>query len=765
MSKRIICIDETGKFESREEKAKFLGGCTFTGERIGQEEANLERMFQSLCENISKKFAAEFPAGTRMVYPYSFHMSALKLYDQNNKEIILNQKEFLAKVKNEILKQVKNYLIEHKNQYRLFAFIDPKQNTGSHEESEATKDIRIVDFHNPGVLYERLITLLVYNFTFYSFNDDVEKNIFKIASRTPTVLAAELSEEQRQAIQNLNDVWVDGNNKMHLTATNINTFKSALAVKYFEGNAINKRAVNDIELECKSLNYTANNSKVISPFYYLADIICYYIQRYLYQKVGYDEFFINSDILKKVGKDMPVSIDFWVYDEVDSLFKKMMEAYEEGRLAECFAYRYDIEHSASEFGSYYMSTWVQRFDRRVLSDYTNKLDNKSEAEKRMLAAKRKSFKQNMDGYIADAEIYMRSEALYGKGKYIVERLMQIVAQGNYDLTKRQAYLINDFSLRYYNHQGSIEKSRKYFRRLVELKDAVNIEEFESSLNRAAQIYFNQFDYGPLVDIYEILLQDAENIKKAYQAQMASINEIVGEYFSDVDSSEMTGVNDSRSGLEWLGKMYSSLGQAYAFSEQYADAEQRFRKAMDEFNTEANRLRTLGYLLHVYIASGQMDDYLRESPVYFQSDNPREQILKLIEGDICGFARYNLFVWIKAVYVFELYKTVSYKEAICTLLKHIKETYQAKADSFFEHPWALISKYLYWVCKETRAFREYEDFFKKLCFEPAEQDEETVKVIKLFNKYQVEETDEINVAVGAAAYDSEALKEKITYMYI
>ena len=29
--------------------------------------------------------------------------------------------------------------------------------------------------------------------------------------------------------------------------------------------------------------------------------------------------------------------------------------------------------------------------------------------------------------------------------------------------------------RYYNHQGSIEKSRKYFRRLVELKDAVNIE--------------------------------------------------------------------------------------------------------------------------------------------------------------------------------------------------------------------------------------------------------------------------------------------------
>lgn len=86
--------------------------------------------------------------------------------------------------------------------------------------------------------------------------------------------------------------------------------------------------------------------------------------------------------------------------------------------------------------------------------------------------------------------------------------------------------------------------------------------------------------------------------------MASINEIVGEYFSDVDSSEMTGVNDSRSGLEWLGKMYSSLGQAYAFSEQYVDAEQCFRKAMDEFNTEANKLRTLGYLLHAILLPGR-----------------------------------------------------------------------------------------------------------------------------------------------------------------
>lgn len=90
MSKRIICIDETGKFESREEKAKFLGGCTFTGERIGQEEANLERMFQSLCENISKKFAAEFPAGTRMVYPYSFHMSGVEAL---RAEIIKNYSE------------------------------------------------------------------------------------------------------------------------------------------------------------------------------------------------------------------------------------------------------------------------------------------------------------------------------------------------------------------------------------------------------------------------------------------------------------------------------------------------------------------------------------------------------------------------------------------------------------------------------------------------------------------------------------------------
>lgn len=765
MSKRIICIDETGKFEGREEKAKFLGGCTFIGERIGQEEANLEKMFQEICDNISKKFSGEFPEGTRMVYPYSFHMSALKLYDRNDKEVILNRKELLTKVKNEILKQVKNYLIQHKNEYRLFAFIDPKQNIGSYEANERTNNIDIVDFHNPGVLYERLITLLVYNFTFYSFNENVDKNIFKIASRTPTVIAADLSDDQRQAIKNLNDIWVDGNNKIHLTATNINTFKSALAVKYFEGNAINNRAVNDIELECKSLNYTANNSKGISPFYYLADIICYYIQRYLYQKVGYDTFALDGEVLQKVSRDMPVAIDFWVYDEVDSLFKKMVESYEEGRLAECFAYRYDIEYSASPFSAYYMDTWVQRFDRRIAGDYTGKLDNKSDSERRNLDGKRKDFIRNMDYYIADAEVYMRNEALYGKGMYINNHLMQLVTRGNYKLTNRQAYLINDFSLRYYNHQGSIEKSRKYFRRLVELKNAVNIEEFESSLNRAAQIYFNQFEYEPLVDIYEILLQDAENVKEAYRAQMASMNEIIAEYFSEGEGAGKADGAESRSGLEWLGKMYSSLGQAYAFSERYEDAEQCFRKAIGEFNTEANKMRTLGYLLHACISSGAKALYLQESPVYFQSDHPGAQMSELIKRDICGLARYNLFVWIKGVWTFELYKATAYREAVRMLIKKIREAFKTNPEDFFQHPWALIFKYLYWICGETKALKEHEDFFKALCFEPAEQDEETVKVIKLFNRYQVGEADGVQAVIGEKAYDCEALKEKITYMYI
>ena len=257
-------------------------------------------------------------------------------------------------------------------------------------------------------------------------------------------------------------------------------------------------------------------------------------------------------------------------------------------------------------------------------------------------------------------------------------------------------MINDFSLRYYNHQGSIGKSRKYFLRLVELKKAVNIEEFESSLNRASQIYFNQFEYGPLVDIYEILLQDAENVKEAYRAQMASMNEIIAEYFSDGEGA--ADAAESQSGLEWLGKMYSSLGQAYAFSERYEDAEQCFRKAIGEFNTESNKMRTLGYQLHAYISSRGKALYLQESPVYFQSDNPGVQMSELIKRDICGLVRYDLFVWLKGVWTFELYKATAYREAVRMLVKKIREVFKTNSEDFFQHPWALIFKYLYWICR-------------------------------------------------------------------
>lgn len=100
-----------------------------------------------------------------------------------------------------------------------------------------------------------------------------------------------------------------------------------------------------------------------------------------------------------------------------------------------------------------------------------------------------------------------------------------------------------------------------------------------------------------------------------------------------------------------------------------------------------------------------------------------------------------------------------------LVKKIREVFKTNSEDFFQHPWALIFKYLYWICRETKALKDHADFFKSLCFEPAEQDEETVKVIKLFNRYQVGEADEAQAVIGEKAYDSEALKEKITYMYI
>ena len=87
----LISFDETGKFEFKEEQARFIGGIIYKGEYYEEEENRLKSLFEKITDDFNKKYKEEISFDIQ--FPRNFHMA---------KEI--------SKVKNFIVRETINYL-------------------------------------------------------------------------------------------------------------------------------------------------------------------------------------------------------------------------------------------------------------------------------------------------------------------------------------------------------------------------------------------------------------------------------------------------------------------------------------------------------------------------------------------------------------------------------------------------------------------------------------------------------------------------------
>lgn len=774
MKKRIICMDESGKFESKETHARFLGGCVFTG-NLSREEKNLTDMFTALAEEITQEHRQAF-RGCEFRFPYSFHMSKLTVFDAGNQGVVISDDDTLRKLKGKIRDRVKEYLSGRKDEYQLYALVVPFQNTFGYEGDKETSGFSLTDFRNPGVLYERLVTGLVHNFTFYSLDSDVEKNIFKIATRMPTLPKSELTQEQLQRLRDVNRVRIDKEKDLvHLTQTNINTFRASLSEKIFERGAINRLAVNDIEIDCQSINYSGDGNTQLSPFFYLSDILCSYLLSLFYGRGNhhYENFQMNTETLKRAKEACVLPCFFWAYEETDSFFKRAVESYAAGKLAECFSALYDMEHTDGTCAGYYREYWEKKL-LCALQDEYGKTENKD-------------YLKRIPEELAYVEQLMKKgNSEYQKAEFILKELENIISNGKYRLRREEEYQIQDMYLRMHNHHGSVENSKKYFRKLLSLSDAVSMETFTDSVNRAAQIYFNQFAYEPLTELYGYLLEEAGAMKESCRNQRKMTDDLIELFFGEKPEENKKGNR-----LEWMGKMYSSLGQAYAYQGNYEEAERNFLMAVEEFSSEGNKGITKGYLLHTFIEAGLKEKFRELAKEVLGAEGAWEQLNHILKskGGITGNARFHLYIWVKAVYLFGIYQSGNGKKAVKKLVE-LAESDRKRAEEnkerhsvYWQHPWELINKYLYLLCRDSQeeSLKEKAAFFMEQCRTEWPGEEETIRVIKAFIMYQIEAepekklpfmekiegmSDSIEGLKGLSeAEDKEMyLKNKLTYMY-
>ena len=170
-----ICMDESGKFEEKEDKARFLGGLIYKGDDFKAEEERIKVRFEKIAECITVKLRSKNKDFTgKILFPVSFHMSHIRIADAND---VLRDAvpEESALIKNEIIGQFLEFLkpqvsFARRGGYELFMMIDPSGKARSFESNQVWDRFNMTKLSDPGNLYVRLATLTVAKMVFYFFS-------------------------------------------------------------------------------------------------------------------------------------------------------------------------------------------------------------------------------------------------------------------------------------------------------------------------------------------------------------------------------------------------------------------------------------------------------------------------------------------------------------------------------------------------------------------------------------------------------------------
>ena len=685
-----ICMDESGKFEEKEDKARFLGGLIYKGDDFKAEEERIKVRFEKIAECITVKLRSKNKNFTgKILFPVSFHMSHIRIADAND---VLRDAvpEESALIKNEIIGQFLEFLkpqvsFARRGGYELFMMIDPSGKARSFESNQVWDRFNMTKLSDPGNLYVRLATLTVANMVFYFLKDDMKSAHFMLASRTPFAEGQDV-----RKVSALFRIQQEGK-RTYYSQVDTGTFVAALQNKIYEGNAVLNTVPGEVSFHVDSLDY--GGKKEISPFYYLSDIICLALQRRLYRFSSYEQFEVSAELLERVRQsfgDSGFPAYIWTYENTDMLWQKALDYFAEGELVKGWELLYDIiDDAESVSGRFYKKFWIPEAEHWVEKNYISAAPLSSEA---------KELQTKLPGYLEYLNEILHSSKP-DKIKWIADHLKNLMRQRNVREEKLW-YRIYDILLRCCNHQGNIRGTEACLVQLNRYCGAVAGEEYLASINRVLQWYFNRFSYQGLLKIGETVTRFEEEKNELSRKEMQEISSLMSQW-EDCDFQE-TPLSQNRS----LGVTYSSLGQAYSYLRMYGEAEQCFIKALKQFPCGGRDYhQTLNYRMHAFIQAGKEKEYERQEEQFFGNLNPETQLRKMVplsKEVKMEYAGYDLFVWIKGIYCFGK-DAKSYKKAVKNLVREIKGRWNAIHLSM--HPWALVLKYLYLYGKRTRCLDE------------------------------------------------------------
>lgn len=665
---RIISFDESGQFNSANPEICFIGGFTADFHDADAERKAMEELLRDVCVQFNRKELMQLPIEVR--YPGSLHGSGSPFYKKkpkDDKSAASERKPLEGQEKNKYseleLKFKDEYLekavIEYleKKKYRLFVFMNiPNENQGD----TAPNIIRsnLTDMEKGSNLYERMAILTLYDYVF-SMEHDVVNYRFELPTRTLDAMGDE----------DLYSVYANNRGDVKKSITNTSTYKTAISVMIFEKNKDIQKLDTNYVFNVNPINYY-DSRKESTPFLYAADIVCRYIRKQIREltdrngagwKVAEDDFLAELHRISKA--------DIHIYSACEDLYRTMVDRVKRVDIGEYYALCYDLEHADEPYRKFYMEYWLPRVEQFLSACL--------QTEQFSI-----QFKERIPEYITYMEMFMGKKDLhYEKGMYIAEHMEKHILQLR-DYNKNTVLFdIYDIMLRGYNHRGALDQVREYIIKCEIYKNYVEMPKYIEHIPRVMQMHFNSLNYEAALEIGKKFEKEAKKLKKVYE----SFYKVSNEHVLEVTGGE--GNVSKQLPIVFVGKIYSSIGQAYAFmgKDCYKKSKDYFEKALKEFdNHSKNYSITLSYYLHLMIANNKESDYKEHAGRYFGSNDLYQQMDHALKDD------YELFVFVKAFNAFYVSDRANW-DIFDELLNRIK---LIDSKDKAQHPWELIYKNLY-----------------------------------------------------------------------
>lgn len=590
---------------------------------------------------------------------------------------------------------------------KLFCYLYPELKISN----EDTQESNILNFAQGTNLYEYMSQAAVMNEIMYYPEPALTRYALELATRS--VQTAEMDPEDARNLETKT-----GDN--YLLVTSKNTYRTAVANMLNSSSWMDVYSESDYDIDVQSIKYHQGGGSYLqvpssekqTPLHYLSDIVCDLIKKQLKgkpKKVIDCQGSLKNTFIKLAENNDKIALEIRVLGEADLLYRRMIAALHEYKLADYYGYWYELQNLKDKHGysDFYIEYWVKKKLEPMREEYMHnwRTGNAIITE---LSAGYETVKNMMFNQQYDKMMYV---ALQIKKDLCDNEFSTFIRNKSYlDLLK---FRFNGMILRGYNHHGNISEAQKIIDECEDNATKVSPEEYLDFTVCTVEYYFNTFQYEEVIKRYERLALTKSNlwvknydgskplVEKSLLDQLCNCLDMVRRGASVQEEPQWIKLKDMH--VAAAGRINSCLGQAYAFAQNWDTAGRElkmksvFEKAMDIFNEDGdNKDITLCHYLHALISLADKKSFEENAASYFDLDSyDVETCWNALSRAIANSNyRFAIYLYMRAFRVF--YATDENKRLFEEILNQIL----AVSDKIGkEHPWQLIYMNLYKIAKQ------------------------------------------------------------------